>query len=61
MPSGKLPEYDREKVMDYICDVLATSSRGLGNILNEAKDKLDKVPTYSQVMRWLDADEEKTC
>ena len=53
MPAPK--EYDRDKVMDYICDALATSSRGLGNILTEAKDK---VPTYSQVMRWIDKDEE---
>ena len=55
MPAPK--EYDRDKIMDYICDALATSSRGLGNILNEAKDELDKAPTYSQVMRWIDEDE----
>ena len=52
MPAPK--EYDRDKIMDYVCDELATSSRGLGNILKEAKDK---VPTYSQVMRWIDEDE----
>jgi hypothetical protein len=55
MPAPK--EYDRDKIMDYVCDALATSSRGLGNILTYAKDELDKVPTYSQIMRWLDEDE----
>lgn len=58
MSAGRPTEHDREKVMDYICDELATSSRGLGNILKYAKEKLKTVPSYSQVMRWLDDDEE---
>ncbi len=58
MPAGRPKEIDREKVMDYICDELATSSRGLGNILKYAEEKLERVPSYSQVMRWIDAEEE---
>lgn len=57
MTTGRPQEYDRDKIMDYICDALATSSRGLGNILKEAEGKLDKVPSYSQIMRWIDEDE----
>ena len=57
MPSGKLPEYDRDKIMDYVCDALATSSRGLGNIIKQGEEELKSYPTYSTIMLWLSEDE----
>ena len=57
MLTGKLPEYDREEIMDYVCDALATSSRGLGNIIKSGGEEFKAFPTYSTIMKWLSEDE----
>ena len=53
MIDGK--DWNREKVMEHICDQLATSSRGLGNILKAGADG-HALPSYSTVMKWLSED-----
>jgi len=58
MPAGRPIKYDKEKVMDYICDALATSSRGLGNIIKYGEEEFKSFPTYSTIMQWLSDDEE---
>ncbi len=50
-------EYNREEIMDYVCDELATSSRGLGNIIKWGKEKFEPFPTYSTIMLCLSEDE----
>lgn len=55
MPAPK--EYDRDKIMDYVCDALATSSRGLGNIIKYGEEEFEAFPTYSTIMLWLSEDE----
>lgn len=48
-------DWDRELVMDHICDKLATSSRGLGNILLAGYGE-NCLPSYSTVMKWMEED-----
>jgi len=52
-----IKSWDKDKVLDFICDELATSSKGIGSILNAMKSKTGDAPSYSRLMYWLDADE----
>lgn len=51
MVNGK--RWDREKVMTHICNCLATSSRGIGKIL-QAGYEGNTLPDYSTIMDWLE-------
>lgn len=51
MNEGKT--WDRPKVMNLICDALATSSRGIGKILIAITDEYGGAPSYSTVMLWM--------
>lgn len=44
--------FDRLKTMLFICQELATSSRGLGNILKAGINGM-KLPEYSTIMQWM--------
>jgi hypothetical protein len=55
MVDGK--DWDRSKVMEHVCDELATSSRGVGKIII-AGYKNHTLPSYSTIMKWLTEDEE---
>lgn len=57
MPVGRPMEYDREEIMDYVCDALVTSSRGLGSIIKSGEEKFKTFPTYSTIMKWLSEEE----
>lgn len=48
-------EWDRTKVIEYLCDSLATSSYGIGRILNGGFEGVS-LPTYSTIMAWIEAD-----
>lgn len=48
-------DWDRDKVMEHICDILATSSKGIGTILSEGYQGLN-LPSYSTIMKWLEED-----
>ena len=51
-----LRSWNREKAMEFICDQIATSSRGLGNILSKGYEG-NNLPAYSNVMVWLSESE----
>lgn len=53
MLDGK--DWNRALVMDHICNQLATTSRGIGNILTAGYDGKD-LPSYSSIMSWIGAD-----
>ena len=55
MLDGK--DWNRTRVMDHVCNQLATTSRGIGNILKAGCDG-NTLPQYSTFMYWLDADKE---
>lgn len=54
MLDGK--DWNRALVMAHICDLLATTSYGIGKILNSGYDG-KPLPSYSTVMKWLEEDE----
>lgn len=51
-----LKDWNRDKVMDHVCDELATSSKGLGSIISAARDSTGDFPSYSTIMKWLEDD-----
>lgn len=51
MIDGK--DWIREKVFVYLCDHLATSSKGVGSIITLGKSELGSFPTYSTIMQWM--------
>jgi len=54
MIDGK--DWNRELVMDHLCDRIATSSKSMGTILLAGMDHEGKhwdLPNYSTVIRWL--------
>lgn len=53
MLNGK--DWNKNKVMDYVCDCLATTSNGVGRILLNEYDGLP-LPNYSSIMAWIDKD-----
>lgn len=53
MKDGK--DWNRELVMDHICDCLASSSKGLGSILAAGYDG-HVLPSYSTMMKWMGED-----
>ena len=53
MIDGK--DWNRIRVMDHICNELATTSLGIGSILKAGLDG-NNLPSYSTVMKWLDED-----
>lgn len=53
MLDGK--DWDRMKVMEFICTRLATSSNGVGRILLAGYEGL-KLPDYSTIMQWMTED-----
>lgn len=48
--------WNRELVIDHICDQIVCSSRGIGNILTAGYEGY-VLPSYSTVMKWLTEDE----
>lgn len=54
MIDGK--DWNRALVMAHICDLLATTSYGIGKILNSGYDG-KPLPSYSTVMKWLEEEE----
>lgn len=48
-------DWNRDKVMDHICNQIATTSRGIGNILVAGYEG-NALPVYSTVMKWIDED-----
>lgn len=49
--------FDKEKCLSIIFDKLTTTSKSLGTIINQGKEEHGRFPDYSQIMRWIDADE----
>lgn len=49
-------DWDREKVMDYICESIASSNKGLVTILSNGFNGLN-LPDYVTIDRWLREDE----
>ena len=49
-------EWDQIKVMDVVCERIATSTRSIVTILAEPHDGYD-LPTYTTIKRWLVANE----
>jgi hypothetical protein len=47
--------WDREAVMQIVCDVIATSSRSLGRILADGHDG-NTLPGHTAIMQWLGED-----
>lgn len=48
-------EWDREKVLDVVCDRIACSNKGIASILAEPHLGFP-LPTYSTFMKWLSED-----
>ncbi len=48
--------WNQVKVMDYVCDQLATSSKGLGSIITQAREETGNFPSYSSIMAWISKD-----
>lgn len=49
--------WNQEKVMDIVCAAIATSSRGIGNIITQGIEDHGGFPDYSTIMRWIEKDE----
>jgi hypothetical protein len=49
-------DWNKEMVMNHICDQLATTSYGIGTILKLGLNG-NGLPSYSSIMSWLDSDE----
>jgi len=50
-------EWNKDLVMNHICDQLATTSNGIGTILKLGYQGKD-LPSYSSIMAWLADDEQ---
>ena len=54
MLNGK--DWNKDLVMNHLCDQLATTSNGIGTILKLGYQGKD-LPSYSSIMSWLEADQ----
>lgn len=52
-----LKSWNEDKVIDLICDELATSSQGLGKIIINQRDMTGDFPSYSTIMKWISEDD----
>lgn len=50
--------WDQEKVMAIVLNMTATSSKGIGGIINHCTKEYGGFPDYSTIMRWIDKDSE---
>jgi len=51
-----LKEWDRDKVMTYLCDELATSSRGIGKVIEKGRGETGDFPSCSTIMKWKEGE-----
>jgi len=55
---GRPTTHDKAYAIDYICNEIMCSTYGLSRILKHAKKSGIKLPTFSEIMQWLQDDEE---
>lgn len=51
-------DWNKQKCMEFICDKIATSTYGLGTIIEQGKKEHGKFPGYSTIFSWLKAEED---